>query len=528
MNFAEQFFGGGFGGGMGGSPFGGMMGGRSEPKGPKTFNLYDLLGVKKDANEKEIKKRYRLMSMKDPVYKHPDRGGDRAKFQELQEAYNYLGDEKKRKVYDKYGDACLASDFRGEPEREIAKNAPTKHQLTLSLADLYSGCSKTLRVRRSVFVNLSTGKHCETDGSELWETCSSCGGQGYRMQMTRRGSYILQQQVPCEVCQGKGHILQKGWRLGKKSEDLVCHIEPGSKEGDKIRFRDKGNMNVGALPGDIIVTLKNKPHPFFTRGGCDLLMKKTLSLGDALCGFRFTVPHLNGRTLTLVSKPGQVVSDGEFKKVAGEGFPVKGDAFEKGSLFIHFQVKFPRSGELSQREIAQLREVLGDNREPKPAKLSSHSSDSPVKSRNLSEAEKQAEDDAKTTLAKYRADLEAWKSSKLQKYDTDSGFREKRLKKHNGSRSDYVAFLTHNVQEKMDAETRNLQSNLPAGVDLTRMNTQEMEAAEAEADADTHFLEEVSKEEFGTKADAFRTNAAHDEDDDDEERGARAQTCHMQ
>jgi DnaJ-class molecular chaperone len=309
-------------------------------------------------------------------------------------------------MYDKYGDACLASDFRGEPERQIPKNRPTEHQLSLTLEELFTGCSKTLRVRRSVFVNANTGENCETDGSEvrhgracarvrlpvcvclctsawvrvlwvprgcghrlqprppglpptclgirpivrpyigascmvwycffallllqLWETCSSCEGQGARMQMIRRGSYILQQQVPCEACQGQSHILNAAWRLGKKAEDLVCHVDKGSKAGDKIKFRNKGNMMVGALPGDIVVTLTQKPHALFTRGGCDLLMKKTISLGDALCGFRFKVPHLNGRTLTLQSRPGQVVSDGEFLKVANEGFPVKGDAFETG------------------------------------------------------------------------------------------------------------------------------------------------------------------------------------------------------
>lgn len=527
MNF-EQFFGGSpFGGGFGGGGFGGR---RREPQGPKTFKLYELLGVDKDADEKTIKKKYRLMSMKGE-YRHPDRGGDRAKFQELQVAWAWLGDEKKRKTYNKYGDACLASDFQGEPEVEIPKNRPTQHQLSVSLEEMYKGTSKTLRVRRSVFINNETNEPCDTDGSELWETCDECDGQGARMQMTRRGSYILQQQVACDSCRGQGHMLQNGWRLGKKAEDLVCHIEKGSKAGDKIKFRNKGNMVVGALPGDIIVTLTQKPHPTFQRGGCDLLMKKTISLGDALCGFRFSVPHLSGRTLTLVSKPGQVVCDGEFMKVAGEGMPVKGDAFDIGSLFVHFTVRFPRSGQLTDSQRAALRAVLGDDREPAPAGsiAAGGSGAGKVESRNLSAEEKAAEENAKATLKQYRQSLEAWKTDKLAKYDSDSAFREKRRKKHGGGREEYVAFLDGNVRSKMETETANLQAGLPAGVDLTRMSTMEMEAANAEVDADTHFLEQVSKAEFGTKADAFRDNSATQEDDDDDEHhGARAQTCHMQ
>lgn len=523
MNF-EHFFGGSP---FGGSPFGGSFG-RREPSGPKTFKLYELLGVDKDTDAKAIKKKYRLMSMKGP-YRHPDRGGDREKFQELQEAWGWLGDEKKRKVYDKYGDACRESDFQGEPEVEIPKNRPTHHQLAVSLEELFKGTSKTLRVRRTVFINNKTNEPCETDGTELWESCSECGGQGARMQHIRRGSYILQQQVPCDSCQGQGHMLNGDWRLGKKAEDLVCHIEKGSKAGDKIKFRNKGNMMVGARPGDIVVTLTQKPHPIFQRGGCDLLMKKTISLGDALCGFRFTVPHLNGRTLTLVNKPGQVVCDGEFKKVAGEGFPVKGDAFETGSLFIHFSVRFPASGELSDADKKILRGVLGNHREPAPAGTIANGGNGEIKSRNLSPEEKAAEAKAKATLKQYRSDLEAWKEKKLQQFDTDSAFREKRLKKYPGGRSEYVRFLDQNVSDKMASETANLQSTLPAGVDLSRMNTMELEAANAEVDADTHYLDEVSKEEFGTKADAFRDNSATQEDDDDDERhGARAQTCHMQ
>lgn len=119
MNF-EQFFGGGF----GGSPFGR---GHQKPQGPKTFKLYDLMGLDKDADEKAIKKKYRVMSMKVTDlgdYRHPDRGGSREKFQMLQQAYDHLGNPQKKKVYDKYGDACLKSDFQGEPEAQIPKKPP--------------------------------------------------------------------------------------------------------------------------------------------------------------------------------------------------------------------------------------------------------------------------------------------------------------------------------------------------------------------------------------------------------------------
>jgi hypothetical protein len=114
-------------------------------------------------------------------------------------------------------------------------------------------------------------------------------------------------------------------------------------------------------------------------------------------------------------------------------------------------VKFPRSGQLSDGERAALRAVLGDQREGLPAggAASPGGGARVAASRNLTPAERQAEDAAKATLARYKADLEAWKTQKLNKFDSDSSFREKRIKKHGGSRVDYVAFLDRNVSEKM-------------------------------------------------------------------------------
>merc|ERR1712146_472260 len=108
-----------------------------------------------------------------------------------------------------------------------------------------------------------------------------------------------------------------------------------------------------------------------------------------------------------------------------------------------------------------------------------------------------------------------WKAKKLDQFDTDRVFQQKRLKKHGGGREEYVAFLQQNVDAKLASETKNLQATMPANVDLTRMNTMERQHNSAEMDADTFTMEDVSKEEFGSKADSFRDHAGATGEDDD-------------
>ena len=248
------------------------------------------------------------------------------------------------------------------------------------------------------------------------------------------------------ILQGTGYLLTKGWLMGQKKEVLEIFIEEvwnryadmsayrqilfsyptvksaqrqGMKNGDKIRFRQKGNMAPGFLPGDIgeistlhsalkiifqfnfaAVILKTKQHDVFQRKNADLLMSKKLSLHEALCGFefQFVVPicfiaslrkfshshpharfkHLDGREILIKSKPGQIVADNSLKMLSGEGFPHRvcmmnelreveshkliawpqGDKYEKGSLFVNFLVDLPGDGELTETQQREIRQIL--------------------------------------------------------------------------------------------------------------------------------------------------------------------------
>lgn len=104
--------------------------------------------------------------------------------------------------------------------------------------------------------------------------------------------------------------------------------------------------------------VQQKEHAVFKRKGADLFYEKTLTLAEALCGFKFALPHLDGRQLLVSSNEGDVTKPSSFKAVYDEGMPVWQRGSDKGRLFIHFDVTFPEPGDLSDNELAGLAALL--------------------------------------------------------------------------------------------------------------------------------------------------------------------------
>jgi DnaJ family protein A protein 2 len=151
------------------------------------------------------------------------------------------------------------------------------------------------------------------------------------------------------------------------------NIEKGMRNKDKIRFRGMSDDVPNAEPGDILFILQEKDHPTFTRKNNDLLIKKDLTLQEALCGYEFPVTHLDGRKIIVKSQPGEIIRpDGGsatepfVKCVEDEGMPKKGSPFEKGRLFIYFRIVFPSQGSLSASAIKALKTALPAPTPPEP------------------------------------------------------------------------------------------------------------------------------------------------------------------
>ena len=269
-----------FAGGMpGGMP--GGMGGRGGGEPADTEKLYEVLGVEKTADAKEIKKAYRKLAVKH----HPDKGGDEQVFKEINAAYEILSDEEKRGRYDKYGLEGVDGDggpsgggedlfsmfFGGGGRRSSGprKGPSIQHPIKVSLEDLYNGKTVKLAINRKVIVGES-------------KTCPTCKGQGAVMEVRQIGpGMITQMQRQCRDCNGQGT------QAKTKNERKVVevHIEKGATHNQKITFRGMADEMPGRETGDVHFIVQEKDHDLFKRKGADLLLMKDISVNQALTGF---------------------------------------------------------------------------------------------------------------------------------------------------------------------------------------------------------------------------------------------------
>ena len=140
----------------------------------------------------------------------------------------------------------------------------------------------------------------------------------------------------------------------EKELDLV--IEKGMPDGFEVVFKRASEQSPDTTPGDVVMTLKQQPHRVFTRKGDDLYMTHTLSLFEALLGYRATVQHLDaeGRRITLEGE--EVTQPEEVKTVKEEGMPKHEMASEKGDLHVTHTIKWPKK--LSEQQKEAIRTLL--------------------------------------------------------------------------------------------------------------------------------------------------------------------------
>merc|ERR1712054_443065 len=301
-----------FGGGFGGDPFEGMGGGRGGPP-ADTTGLYKILGVEKDASESEIKKAYRKLAMKH----HPDRGGDPDTFKEMTEAHTILSDSEKRSLYDRGGleavengggmsQADMMSQIfggGGGRNRGKKKGQNVVRPLPVSLEDLYNGVTKKLRITRQTI-----------DKEAGVKKCAECNGKGVVIKTVRMGPMIQQMQSACTSCNQQGFT----YTHTRTQEVLEVNVQKGAPDGHKITFANKADEIPDGDAGDVVFVLKEKPHDVFKRHGADLYIKRKISLVEALCGFTMELKKLDGRTLVMKTKPGDVTTITTFDPFTAE------------------------------------------------------------------------------------------------------------------------------------------------------------------------------------------------------------------
>jgi len=180
------------------------------------------------------------------------------------------------------------------------------------------------------------------------------------------GPLIQQFQTTCPDCQGKGKTINEkdkcqqcdAKRVVKDKKVFEVHVDPGMKSGMKIKFTGEANQEPDGIPGDFIVVIEEKDHPFFKRSGEDLQCTVKVDLLTALAGGSFSIKHLDDRILVANIQPGEVVKPGDVKCIRGSGMPQHRRPFDRGNLYVQFDVTFPPAKWTSLDKIKTLEKIL--------------------------------------------------------------------------------------------------------------------------------------------------------------------------
>lgn len=349
-------------------------------------DYYEVLGVPKGASADEIKKAFR----KAAVEHHPDRGGDEAKFKEINEAYEVLKDDKKRQRYDQFGHAGISGNGGaggGNPFSGFGGQGQEVHFDfgDLGLGDIFGsffggnsssgGRQRKARGRdvetqvditfeQAVFgteVELSLNlqdscEHCKGStvepGHEL-KTCDTCKGSGQTVRVTQTIFGNIQQASVCNTCSGRGKVPEKvctvcnGKGTQSKKQDITLKIPAGIDDGATIRLREHGEAVANGPKGDLYVNLRVKPHKKFTREGDLILSEEHVDMVDAALGTEIDVETVDGPIKMKI--PAGTQSNTDFK-LTNHGVPhIKGSS--RGSHIVTIIVDTPSKLSKKQQEL---------------------------------------------------------------------------------------------------------------------------------------------------------------------------------
>jgi DnaJ family protein A protein 2 len=198
------------------------------------------------------------------------------------------------------------------------KKARTIHHVhKVNLEDIYKGKVSKLALQKSVICGGCDGR----GGKEgAVKECAGCNGSGMKTMMRQMGPMIQRFQTVCPDCNGEGETVRDKDRCKKcnakktvvERKVLHVHVDKGVRDGHKIEFRGEGDQMPGALPGDVVFEIEQKPHPRFQRKNDDLFYQAEIDLLTALAGGAIHIEHLDDRWMTVNIAPGEVIVPGMF------------------------------------------------------------------------------------------------------------------------------------------------------------------------------------------------------------------------
>jgi molecular chaperone DnaJ len=385
-------------------------------------DYYELLGVPRKANAKEIRTAFRKLARK----YHPDLNpGDKSseeKFKQLQEAYDVLSDTKKRQMYDQHGfysdnfqgggpppstdagDSRVNFDFGGfdfgpntgsgasggasgagsgstfrdlfsqffrsgqggdtGPEHE--PGGDLEYQIEIDFWDAVRGAVKKLSITR-----MDACETCHGTGAVgSPQSCTACGGTGTVQQAAGKMRF----KVPCTRCGGTGRVRTacktcSGEGRVRRTETIDVRIPPGAASGSRMRVPGKGNAGtMGAPPGDLYLRVEVRPHEFFERRGDDLYTRVPVTVSEATLGAKIEVPTIDGRSLVRIPP---ATNSGSTLRLKEKGVPSARNG-SRGDQYVEIQVVVPKPTDERVRKLMKELESVepGDPRKDLFSKVS--------------------------------------------------------------------------------------------------------------------------------------------------------------
>lgn len=371
-------------------------------------DYYEVLGVSKDSTKDDIKKAYRRLA----IQNHPDKNpGDKAaeeRFKEATEAYEVLGEDKKRQAYDQFGFAgvegmggagsgqdfsSVFKDFedifggfggfsnifdslfggasgegRSRGGERVSRGANLRYDLELSFEQAVFGAAVEIAYTKN-----DSCKTCHGSGSADGagkRVCPTCQGSG----QVRRSSGFFSIAQTCPSCRGEGSVIEKPCRdcagsgLAKKKQKIKVTIPAGVEDGKRVSIPGQGDTGPnGGTPGDLYVFMHVRGHEYFERDGADLYCAIPISLTMAALGGEVGFATIDGKKIKVSVPAG--TQNGKMLRIREEGVPVSGG--RRGDLYLKILVQVPQKLTKRGREILeQLRQSEGEEPEPQPVKLS--------------------------------------------------------------------------------------------------------------------------------------------------------------
>lgn len=310
-------------------------------------DLYETLGVKRDTSAEDIKKTYRKLARKLHPDVNPGDAAAEARFKEVSHAYDILSDEKKRKLYDEFGEVGLRDGFDADQARA------------------YQGWSQQRGRGRG-----APGGFEGFDGADLGDLFGNIFGGGFSGGMggagrgRRQARPMKGQDVEASMeldfldavrgCEKSITLRLPTGDGGAEPRTLRVRIPPGASDGGRIRLSGQGAPGpMGGPQGDLLLTLKVQPHPVLTRNGQDLELRLPVTVAEAIKGAKVQVPTLDGPVSLRIPRRSQ---NGQRMRLKGKGVPQK--AGEPGDLYVVLEVTLPTLDEPRLDELADALEAL--------------------------------------------------------------------------------------------------------------------------------------------------------------------------